>query len=148
MSITLRFVTCRDVVSAAIRAYECGFWTSHVEAKIGGKLIGAHFSGGVAARDVGYDASSLKREEYVSIPATDEETAAFEKFMLDQVGKPYDVGAIVAMVIQRDWRDPNKWFCSELVAAALEACKLMPTLPEAMNFVTPRDVRMIAGIYA
>jgi hypothetical protein len=34
MSITLRFVTCHDIVSAAIRTYEYGFWTSHVEAKI------------------------------------------------------------------------------------------------------------------
>lgn len=148
MSIVIRGVTCSDLLSAAIRAYERGFWCSHVEAKIGDKLIGAHFSGGVAARPIGYDASTLKREQYVEIPATDDETKAFEAFMLAQVGKPYDVGAILALVMQRDWRNPAKWFCSELVAAGLEQCKRLPTLPDTLNLIMPRDVMMIVSMYA
>jgi uncharacterized protein YycO len=148
MSITLRFVTCHDIVSAAIRAYEYGFWTSHVEAKISGKLVGAHFSGGVQARDISYDASSLKREQYVEVPASDNQTKAFEQFMMAQVGKPYDVEAIAALVMERNWREPDRWFCSELVAAALEQSTLLPKLPDAINLIMPRDVMMMVSVFA
>lgn len=143
--IKLRFVTANDLVSAGIRAYQYGFWASHVEALIDGKLVGAHFRGGVAVRDMGYDAGPGMREEYMQITAADEIAKKFEAFMMAQVGKPYDVEAIGAMVLERDWRDPNSWFCSELVTAALEACLLLNRMSVSVNRITPRDAYIISN---
>jgi hypothetical protein len=142
--ITIRFVTCHDVVSAAIRAYQYGFWASHVDALIGGKLVGAHFNGGVLARPIGYDASKITKEQIVAIKADDPTTKAFEDFITAQIEKPYDVEAIAAMVLDRDWRDPNSWFCSELIAAGLEQCKIFSRLPAALNRILPRDAMLMA----
>lgn len=54
----------------------------------------------------------------VSLP--DEEAAI--KFLLEQVGKPYDWAAIFGIVFRNGkWADLDSWFCSELVAAAIKA---------------------------
>jgi hypothetical protein len=49
------------------------------------------------------------------------------------------------MVIRRDWRDPNKWFCSELVSGALEKCKRITRIPAAIELITPRDSMMMVS---
>lgn len=43
-------------------------------------------------------------------------------FARSQIGKPYDyAGAFgLAMAPDRDWTEPDKWFCFELAAAALQ----------------------------
>lgn len=46
---------------------------------------------------------------------------AVTTFLKSQLGKGYDWGAVFAMPFRADWHDPKKWFCSELVAATLEA---------------------------
>ena len=38
-----------------------------------------------------------------------------------QIGKPYDTFGVLSLGIQRDWEDPEKWWCSEFVEAALIA---------------------------
>ena len=58
--ITIRFVTCRDIVSAGIRGFEYGFWASHTEALMpDGTLLGAHWQGGVLARPHDYDKGTV-----------------------------------------------------------------------------------------
>ena len=42
-------------------------------------------------------------------------------FLLAQVGKHYDLSALFAVLMPyRNWATDDKWFCSELVAAATE----------------------------
>jgi len=53
---------------------------------------------------------------FFKVPNIDKVLAAMES----QVGKPYDFGAIFGILLDRDWRDTSKWFCSELVAWACE----------------------------
>lgn len=142
----LRFVTCSDPVSAAIRFGEYGFWASHVEAVMpDGTLLGAHFDGGVKARFPGYDAATMKREFFVVLPASVEEDAGFYAFLRAQINKPYDVEAIAAFVAERDWRSPDAWFCSELQAAALERCGSLPALAADVTKITPRDLLLIVS---
>lgn len=142
----LRFVTCNDAVSAAIRFGEHGFWASHVEAVMpDGSYLGAHFDGGVKARPPGYDAKSLQREVFVPLPATAEEDAAFYAFLQSQVGKPYDIEAVAGLVAERDWRLPDAWFCSELQAAALESSGYLPTLAANVSKITPRDLLLVVS---
>lgn len=145
--IRLRFVTCQDAVSAGIRGFEYGFWASHAEASMpDGTLLGAHADGGVKARDHDYDKGQFTREMYVSIPATPEMTDAFHAFLRLQIGKPYDLMAIAGIVAQRDWQNPNAWFCSELIAAALAACAYLPQhLAVEFNHITPRDLLLIVS---
>ena len=143
--IRLRFVTCGDAVSAGIRAFEYGFWASHVEALMPeGTLLGAHYDGGVQARAHDYDAGKFQREMYVQIPADPAMTDRFHSFLRAQLDKPYDVEAIAGIVAQRDWQSPDSWFCSELQAAGLAKCSWFPgALATEFNHVTPRDLLLI-----
>jgi uncharacterized protein YycO len=145
--ITLRFVTSHDPVSDGIRAFEYGFWATHVEALMpDGTLLGAHAQGGVEARPHDYDKFEFTRERYVSIPATPAQIDAFNTFLRAQVGKPYDFRAIAGIALQRDWQSEDAWFCSELVAAALCRCGVFPShLATEFNHVTPRDVLLIVS---
>lgn len=143
--ITLRFVTGNDPVSAGIRAAEYGFWASHAEALMpDGTLLGAHYDGGVQARKHDYDKSQFSQELYVQIPAAPDMTDKFHAFLRAQLGKPYDMEAIVAFVMRRDWQEPDSWFCSELQAAALVACGWFSApLATEFNHITPRDLLLI-----
>lgn len=51
---------------------------------------------------------------YLMAPGVDEAL----KWALTQEGKPYDWKAIMGFVADRNWDNPGRWFCSELVAAA------------------------------
>lgn len=61
----------------------------------------------------------------------------------DEIGKPFDNGALRAFLrdragapsLGRDWRDPEKWFCSEFVIRALEFGGLF-----SYPLVVPKDV--------
>ena len=147
--IQIRFVTCGDAVSDGIRAFEYGFWATHVEALMPeGVLLGAHAAGGVQARPRDYDKSEFTRELYISIPATAAQMEAFHSFLRAQVGKPYDFLAIAGIALQRDWRMEDSWICSELIASALTQPQvdIFPShIAAEFNHVTPRDVRLIAS---
>lgn len=143
--ITLRFVTCADAVSAGIRLGEYGYWASHVEAVMpDGTYLGAHFDGGVQARLRTYDAGKFTRQLFVALPCEPEQNFRFIKFLEDQIGKPYDIEAIAALVAERDWRAPDSWYCSELQAAALEECGWFTSpLAAEVSKITPRDLLLI-----
>lgn len=144
--IKLRFVTCDDPVSAGIRIGEYGFWASHVEAVMpDGTLLGAHYDGGVQARPRGYDAAVMQRELIVSLPCAAAAEQRFLDFLRAQLGKPYDLRAIVSLVAERDWRTRDAWFCSELQAAALEASGWMEMLAADAAKITPRDLLLIVS---
>jgi hypothetical protein len=146
--ITLRFVTTRgDAISDGIRRFEYGYWATHVEALMpDGALLGAHADGGVLARNHDYDKGQFTQEEYVTIRATADETDSFHTFLRAQVGKPYDFFGVAGIALGRIWQDPGKWFCSELIAAALCHCGVFPPhLATEFNHITPRDVLLIVS---
>lgn len=145
--ITLRFVTGDDVVSNGIRNFEYGYWATHAEALMpDGTLLGAHADGGVQARPHDYDKDQFTKEMYVQIPASPEETDTFHSFLRSQIGKPYDFVAIAGIAMARDWQAQNKWFCSELQAAALCHCGVFPShLATEFNHITPRDLLLIVS---
>ena len=62
---------------------------------------------------------------------------------LAQVGLPYDWGALVGMLLERDWTEPWSWFCSELVAAAFEEGGSPLFRKSAIYRVTPGMVWML-----
>lgn len=143
--ITIRFVTCNDPISAAIRAAEYGFWASHAEALMpDGTLLGAHAEGGVLARPHDYDKGQFTKEQYVNLNISDDLANKFYNFLKLQLGKPYDLTAIAAFIVGRNWREQDSWFCSELQAAALENCGYFSNpLATEVNHITPRDLLLI-----
>lgn len=142
--IELRFVTSSDIVSRAIRFAEYGFWASHVDSVLpDGRMLGAHFIGGVQARPAGYDAGDRTREQIVRIKCDDEVADHYHEFLMAQVGKPYDALAIGAIVARRNWERSGSWFCSELVAAGLIECGYFHPLVANASKIMPRDLLLI-----
>ena len=117
-SISIRFVTEKDVISQAIRGVTWSAF-SHVEFVLDdGTTLGAHASGGVAIRPIDYDVFS--NEERYRIAVTAEAKAAILAYAHAQVGKPYDFTDIAGIMLHRDWRNEDRWICSELVTACFE----------------------------
>jgi len=146
MGVHLRFVTSGDAVSDLIRRGCYGFWATHTEAAMpDGTLLGAHANGGVQARAADYDAGQWTQQLFIDLPATARQADAFHAFMRSQIGRPYDMRVIEAIAAgallgERDWRAPDHWICSELVAAGLETAGIVPPLATGVNHITPRDV--------
>ena len=70
--------------------------------------------------------------------AVDDGTAqAFYALAQEQLYKPYDSTAIWGFATGRDWRDPDKWFCSELGIWLFETLRIIPTLWLPKNRVMP-----------
>jgi hypothetical protein len=145
--IKLRFVGGNDLISKGISAAEYGFWAIHAEAVMpDGTWLGAHYDGGVQARPAGYDKATCTQDMIVSIPVEAAMADKFHAFLRSQIGKPYDIEAIVAFVARRDWQSPDSWFCSELQAAALAHCGWFASaLATQFNHITPRDLLLIVS---
>lgn len=141
MSIQLQFVCEAALSSQAIAWFSAGHF-SHVDAVLpDGSLLGArsdHVGGkppGVQIRPLGY--TKFTKRVLMTVPAQPGGEAEFYTFLEAQVGKPYDVEAILAFFVNRDWRKDDSWICSELVAAAGEHAGIFPKLYVAANKITP-----------
>lgn len=153
--IGIRFVTGNDWISNAIRFGERDGWATHAEAVMpDGSLLGAHLDGGVQIRPAGYDKATMTRElivpielglDLVTLPAPlltqqVERSDKFYAFLRAQVGKPYDITALAGLAFNRDWHRADSWFCSELMAAALEESGYCPRLASLDSHISPRDL--------
>ena len=139
--ITLQFVAEANLPSWGIRYWTAGPF-SHVDTVLDdGQLLGARADGGVAIRPGNYAKFSKITQVYLS--ARDTQERVFHTFEDAQLGKPYDHSAIWGFAANRDWRDPQKWFCSELVLAALEESQWCPPLDIPSNKVTPVSLYLI-----
>lgn len=67
-----------------------------------------------------YDIYKYRIDE---IKLTPEEEAKAREFAEAQVGKPYDFTAVFAFALpwRENWSAKRKWFCSELIAAAINS---------------------------
>jgi uncharacterized protein YycO len=140
--IVLRFARARGLSSDAI-AWFGHSWPSHVDSVLeDGSLLGARLEGGVQVRPPGY--ATFSRVLVVRLPTSPAIAAAYYDFLSHQVGKRYDVAGIAAFVAGRNWRTPDSWYCSELVAAALEAAGYFAApLATPSNRITPADLLLV-----
>jgi uncharacterized protein YycO len=125
-------------ISAAIRASTHN-WSSHAEFVnlSDGTTLGSRSIGGVKIRPCSKDNYS-RVEQFTAANILH----AYE-WAKGQIGKAYDFSAVTGIALNRNWRNPEKWFCSELVAAAFEAVgsPLLSTRPSVGVFrITPRDL--------
>lgn len=140
-SICLQFVGGNDFPSKLIEWFSAGHY-SHVDVVLPtGDLLGAREDKvggkdpGVQIRPPNYESFHVKTD--MTLSCTAKEARDFYRYLNDQVGKPYDKPAILGFVFGRDWRQEDSWFCSELVARALEVSLIMPMLLLPPNKVTP-----------
>lgn len=137
--ITLQFVSELGLGGLFIQWYGHSAY-SHVDCVMpDGHLLGARIIGGVQIRPKTY--GTFTRFLRVNIPASPTTTDAYLAALKAEVGKPYDATAILGFVTGRNWREPDSWFCSELLAAMLEKVKVFPyPLSSPANRITPQDL--------
>lgn len=147
--VQLQFVGAKGLSSDLIKMFGHGLHVSHVDAVMPDQwLLGARYDNigggkGVRIRPPGYEQwEYIKR---VSFPCTQEQEVLFYDFLKAQVGKPYDWSAIVAFAVNRDWRNPDAWFCSELQGAALETARLMKRLVLPTNKLDPGSLLLASS---
>ena len=131
---------------------------SHVDLVLPEGLLGASDSKyapvvsgnprGVAIRPVNYQRFAHRRD--AAVRATAKQKQLFETFCRAQLGKPFDTDALRPSVFlsdnieSRDWRTPDKWFCAELMARAVEESGVLGyPIPGVKNRVTPADLLLI-----
>ncbi len=139
--ITLQFVCGSGISSQAIAWFSSGH-LSHVDCVLpDGSLLGARSDKcggrppGVQVRPPNYE--KWQRVVRAELDATPIQEKMYYDFLNKQIGKPYDKKAILAFVLNRDWRERDSWICSELQAAALESCGWLPPLYLSANKITP-----------
>lgn len=150
--IVLQFVQGKDLSSKLIEWFSHSGDVSHVDVLWpGGGLYGAR-SDEVGGAPAGVQ---LRAENYtegcnvvrVTLNMSATKRQAFYDFLLAQEGKPYDKTGILGFVVDRDWQEPDSWFCSELVAAALSQCGYFDYPPAAAsNKITPADLLLLVSI--
>jgi len=143
--ITLRFVSHPGLFNWACTIAQYGFWATHVEAVMpDGRYLGA-ISDGIKARDPSYDKGSVKKEIFLEVKATQEQEEIFYAFIESQIGKPYDLWAILAYFYpSRDWQSFDAWYCSELLGTGLAECGILPKeMAVKFSRVTVRDLLLL-----
>ena len=146
MTIALQFVRGSDVGAKIIEWFDHGAGYSHVDAVLpDGRLLGARSDlvgnapRGVQIRDPGYVGTDPTLVVRLATAVAME--VAFYAFLTSQIGKPYDTLGILDFIGGRNWRQPDTWFCSELVAAGMEKCGYFPyPLASTTNKITPADL--------
>lgn len=142
-AIVFQFSTSTAWQSAVIRRM-CHSPFSHVDVVLeDGSCLGASDPGGVAIRPQEYQEFGIRRQAVIR----SDKGPAILAGVKSQLGKPFDDGALYDFLsdrIDRNWRDPDKWFCSELMAWACESAGLWPfKLLIPKNRVSPADLLLL-----
>jgi hypothetical protein len=145
--IRLQFVCGRGIGSRAISWFSSGH-LSHVDVLMpDGRLLGARTNGGVLIRPYDYE-KVITRIIFEIKTFSLEQEDKFYAFLDAQIGKSYDYLAILAFAVNRNWRDLDAWICSELVAAALEECGVIPKLFLSSNKISPVALALACSVLA
>lgn len=75
--------------------------------------------GGVVEQPLADSLAHASEHRIVEVSTPDD--AAGVAWARAQIGAPYDWTGVLGIALRRRWADPDSWFCSELVEAALAA---------------------------
>lgn len=134
--ILIHFCRGQDFIANLLKLVTLGEF-SHCAIQIGDYLYEATFSRGVSRTTIEEFNLRYPDRELVAVYGADEEAAL--AWLEEQVGKDYDYTALTALPFRGSWQDESKWFCSELVAAALKKAKAIRIRVE-VGRVTPKDL--------
>ena len=130
-----------SITTPLLRAFAWSSW-SHVALRDESSVIEAVGFEGV--RDISFTQAiaAASRWELVRLPCAD--PAAAIAAARSQIGKPYDWLGVAGIGLRRDWRDESRWYCSELVAWAIEQGGTRLFRPVRINRVTQEHLYMLA----
>jgi len=90
---------------------------------------------------------TFKKVQIVRLPTTDKIYTKYHEFLSAQIGKNYDWAGIMGFITSRDWRNDDKWFCSEIVAAGLEESGYFNyLLSNTSNKISPSDLLLACSV--
>ncbi len=147
-NIVLQFSTSFAWQSGVIR-FLCHSPFSHCDIILPEPLphgcLGASDPGGVMVRPHDYQKFMTRRRATIQTDKADKIIA----LVRNEVGKPFDPKAMKAVLSDepRDWRDPQAWFCSELIVAMMERAEFFRHLIVPKNRVTPADLLLLLNDY-
>ncbi len=102
-----------------IRFVDGGYW-SHcgVISEDEAFVVHATMQHGVIRQPLWQLQMNFPKHVVIDVPVEDE--GAAQAWLLKQVGKPYDFGALLGFIFERgpDWGDDDKWYCSEMALMA------------------------------
>lgn len=131
------FRTLSEFVPALISQYQWGCPYTHV-----GLLYGKDAY--IEAKGKGVVAGSgsppyVEWDEFF-VDCTVRQKAIAEDFIIKQLGKPYDYTGLLNFLSKGKNEEKEKWFCSELIAAGMEAAEIWPYNWEIIRpfMVSPR----------
>ncbi len=103
-------------------------------------LLGASDPGGVLCRAHNYQPFKAWHKATIRTPLADD----ILKLITSQEGKPFDSVAMKQVLSDepRDWKVPDAWFCSELIAWACEEAGLF-RIVVPKNRITPADLLLL-----
>ena len=131
-TIKLRFISNKSFMSLVVRVFTRSKF-SHVDYIFNdGRAYSSLPKDGVGFNE---DINDYIEEYTLEVPSK----KAVEDFLLLQQGKPYDWRAIISMPFCRCWEEDDKWFCSELICAAIKAGGV-ELYNESLDRITPRDL--------
>lgn len=134
------FRSTRTPFSVAIRGLTWSRW-SHAGILVGDQVIHADAFRGVVIDPLSKFLEHASQHEIVDFAVQDPDAAI--KSALNELGKPYDYTAIFGFLVHRDWQENDSWFCSELVAYALNKSGTLFFRPERRGRITPEHLWMI-----
>jgi hypothetical protein len=114
----------------------------------GTKTFGAQLKGGVRFRYVTDRCyRNVERWEIWEIPTTLLQNREIAEFIGKTNGLPYDWKAIVSFALgERDWREPDSWFCSEWYMRMLEVAGVAKVpAEEPVDRIDPGDLYLIVS---
>lgn len=139
----IAFFRGNTLASLLIRLVTWSNW-SHVALVDGDEVIEA-VRKGVRATKLARVIAAHSACQIVEFPVGDEVAAAIIQAARSQIGKPYDVTALVGMLAHRDWQNGDRWFCSELAAWSFAHAGAPLFRPGALYRVTPQHLWMLPG---
>ena len=132
--------------SYLIRIFDFGSY-SHAAVIDGKMIIESAFSRGGVKEDTLENLKKRSSAWYIcKYPVKDRDKAIAA--IRSQIGKPYDFTALFGiMVVNRNFQEPDSWFCSELIVYGLEEGGTTYFDPAIHSLVTPKMLFSINHVY-
>lgn len=127
------------------------FCPSHVECvdPQTGKYIGQHMSGGMLARDPGYDVP-FRHETFVDLPTVGDQEEKFYAAARAAIGEPYDWRAILGFVLPGHFHTRYEAICSAKIFLLLrDVADWFPShCPVCVpaHLINPRDLMLMISV--
>lgn len=115
--IRIHFLRSNDMAGFVIRLFTRSKW-NHVAIEYNGIIWESMAPGGV--RKILAKGYPERWDDHETIELPTSNVLDICDFLDGEVGKKYDWKAVFAWPFRIDWHDRSKWFCSELVAEALQ----------------------------